>query len=59
MAKIRTFTLLLFLLVGMAAMRVNAAASVTPGAPSVSMEFEIDGNVGKVVGTVIAPDKNS
>ncbi len=35
-----------------------SAQKVVPGAPSLSMSFEIEGNAGKVIGTVTAPKNN-
>ncbi|MDE6043122.1 MAG: hypothetical protein K2G07_06215, partial [Muribaculaceae bacterium] len=42
-----------------AALVAEAAVALTPGSAQVSMSFEIDGNAGKIVGTVTAPTRDS
>lgn len=47
------------IVVAVAAAGVQAAVALTPGSPSISMSFEIEENIGKVVGTVTAPVMDS
>lgn len=58
MTELRSFSMVAVMTVA-TAMSGVLAADTAPGMPSLSMQFEIDGNVGKVTGRLTAPSKST